>query len=319
MVRSRSWVAPASCDIGGLDAFRTYVEQAVWADVLHFHFPWPFADVMRLVDRTSKPAVMTYHSDVVQKGILDLIYRPVMRRMLRNMDTVVATSPAYAGTSPVLIESSIRRKLKIIPLGICEESYRDYVAQSQRVDLKRRFELTPGMYMLFVGVLRPYKGLDSLIEAAEGTGIPLVIAGAGREARRLRVMAEGAGNIRFVGPVTDAEKIALIRGCRALVLPSHLRSEAFGMVLVEASMCGRPMISCEIGTGTSFVNKHGETGLVVPPGSPERLREAMFSLLADADRAEEMGQAARRRYEQLFSGEALGRAYMDLYRGVLNG
>ncbi len=91
------------------------------------------------------------------------------------------------------------------------------------------------------------------------------------------------------------------------------------MVLVEASMCGRPMISCEIGTGTSFVNKHGETGLVVPPGSPERLREAMFSLLADADRAEEMGQAARRRYEQLFSGEALGRAYMDLYRGVLNG
>jgi rhamnosyl/mannosyltransferase len=101
-----------------------------------------------------------------------------------------------------------------------------------------------------------------------------------------------------------------------LVLPSHLRSEAFGMVLVEAAMIGKPMISCEINTGTSFVNADGETGFVVEPGSPRALAEAMSRLLEDEALALQMGQAARRRYEQLFSGAALGQAYARLYRKV---
>ena len=118
--------------------------------------------------------------------------------------------------------------------------------------------------------------------------------------------------------VTDGEKIALLKACRGLVLPSHLRSEAYGMVLVEASMMARPMVTCEIGTGTSFVNLDGKTGFVVPPESPQRLAKAMNALLADPVQAEKFGNAARMRYESLFSGPALGMAYTRLYQNVLN-
>jgi rhamnosyl/mannosyltransferase len=103
-----------------------------------------------------------------------------------------------------------------------------------------------------------------------------------------------------------------------LALPSHLRSEAFGMVLVEAEMYAKPMVCCEVGSGTSFVNVHGETGYVVPPESPVELASAINALLSDPILAAQMGSAARSRYERLFSGQALGRAYADLYREVLS-
>ena len=118
----------------------------------------------------------------------------------------------------------------------------------------------------------------------------------------------------FAGQVTNEEKVSLIRNCHALVLPSHLRSEAYGMVLVEASMMKKPMISCEIGTGTSFVNIHEETGFVVPPEVPESLANVMQILLRDEALANKMGLVARSRYEQLFSGSALGQAYASLYK-----
>ena len=78
----------------------------------------------------------------------------------------------------------------------------------------------------------------------------------------------GLSNVVFARQVTAAEKTTLLAHCIALILPSHMRSEAYGMVLVEASIMGKPMVSCEIGTGTSFVNSHEETGLVVMKWTP---------------------------------------------------
>jgi rhamnosyl/mannosyltransferase len=122
--------------------------------------------------------------------------------------------------------------------------------------------------------------------------------------------------VLFAGQISDEEKVALLKRCRALVLSSHLRSEAYGMVLVEASIFGRPLVSCEIGTGTSYVNAHEESGLVVPPEDPVALAGALNALLNDANLAESLGRGARARYERLFSGPALGRAYADLFREV---
>jgi rhamnosyl/mannosyltransferase len=146
-----------------------------------------------------------------------------------------------------------------------------------------------------------------------------VIAGSGPERERLAALAKqiGANNVVFAGQVTHEEKIALLKACRALVLPSHLRSEAFGMVLVEAQMFGKPMVCCEVGSGTSYVNENGETGFVVEPEQASELARAMNALLNDEALAARMGQAARARYEALFSGEALGRAYSALYRDVM--
>ncbi len=315
VIRCRAWAAPASCDLGGFSAFTTFARFAREVDVLHYLFPWPFADLLHATIRPDRPAVMTYISDVVRQRRLGAFYAPMMWRTLRQMRVIVANSPTYARTSPVLSHPSIRDKVRVIPLGIDDRSYPNVGDDSifDRIGISAQEP-----FFLFIGVLRYYKGLHFLVQAAKAVRAKVVIAGTGPEGERLQSLVKetDSNNVVFTGQVTDTEKVALLKHCHALVLPSHLRSEAFGMVLVEAAMFGRPMISCEIGTGTSYVNSHEETGFVVPPTSPDALAQAMNILLTDNSLATQMGIAARFRYEQLFSGPALGLAYAELYREI---
>jgi len=317
VIRQRSWIAPASCDIGGIPALATFKSESDRADLLHYYFPWPFADVLHTAVKPRKPAMMTYISDVVRQRWLGKAYEPLMWRMLREMRLVVANCPAYAKTSPILSHPDVASKVRIIPLGIDETSYpmTGDEAILGRLNLSR---LEP--YFLFIGVLRYYKGLSFLIEAARQVNARIVVAGSGPEQHKLMALAKEKriSNVVFAGQITNEQKVALLKNCRALVLPSHLRSEAYGIVLVEASMFGKPMISCEIGTGTSFVNLHEITGLVVPSSSPEALAKAMRALLDNNAMTINMGKEARKRYEQNFSGPALGKAYSDLYREIVS-
>lgn len=315
VVRSRSWAAPASCDLGGVGALTRFRKLAKQSDVLHFLFPWPYADLMHALAGSNTPAVLTYVSDVVRQRWLGKAYAPLMWRTLRNVRAIVANCPAYAQTSPILSDRMIRDKVRVIPLGIVEESY---PTEGDSGVFSRIGLVDEEPYFLFIGVLRYYKGLHTLIKAARQVKARVVIAGSGPEGDALRIMVEqlGADNVIFAGQISDHEKVALLKGCQALVLPSHLRSEAYGMVLVEASIFGRPLISCEIGTGTSFVNAHEESGLVVPPEDSDALADAMNVLLSDTSSAEIFGRGARARYERLFSGPALGRAYAELFHEV---
>lgn len=315
VTRCKSWAAPASCDLGGGSAIKRFSESANWADVINYHFPWPFADLLHFIVHPKAPAVMTYHSDIVRQRWLARAYSPFMRHMLRSMSAVVATSPAYARTSAVLSAPELSNRIRVIPLGIDERSY----SQNCENEELQRFDLKDNVpFFLFIGVLRYYKGLHNLIQAAALIDAHVIIAGSGPEEASLQhqVLQLGLKNLFFAGQISDAEKVALLKQCCALVLPSHLRSEAYGMVLVEASMFCKPMISCEIGTGTSYVNIDGETGVVVPPDNPFELAVAMNRLAKDRKLVLQYGTAARVRYEDNFSGGALGRAYSNLYREV---
>lgn len=304
--RSRSFAAPASCDLGGPDAWRLFSRLAKAHDIIHYHFPWPFADLLHLTVRPQARAVLTYHSDIVRQAGLAKLYSPLMWAMLQGVETIVATSPAYASTSPVLTDSRVRGRVRVIPLGM--EDLRRLASSDSYASEEP--------YFLFLGVLRYYKGLQTLIKAAKQVNGKIIIAGAGPEEATLQSMARlhGVGNVEFRGRVSGEEKQRLLAGCRGLVLPSHQRSEAFGMVLVEAAMFGKPMISCEIGTGTSFVNADGETGIVVKPNDTAALAAAMNRLFKDEILAKQYGSAARKRYEKMFSANALGGDYAALYR-----
>jgi len=102
----------------------------------------------------------------------------------------------------------------------------------------------------------------------------------------------GLSNIHFLGFLPDEDKVALLTLCYAVLFPSHLRSEAFGISLLEGAMYGKPLISSEIGTGTSFINIANETGFVVPPSDPLALRQAMQTLWQNPEMASEMGRKA---------------------------
>ncbi len=318
VIREKSFWAPASCDLGGIAAFRRFRELVDWADIMHFHFPWPFADLLNWAVRSRKPKILTYHSDIIRQKLLGALYAPLMANTLRSMDAVIATSPAYATTSAYLRRNVSPDRLRVIPLGI-EDRINTPLALPDIDHWLGRWGIAGQPYVLALGVLRYYKGLHTLIDAAAAIQGMIVIAGTGPEEKNLQeqIARRGVKNIIFVGQVSDDEKTVLLSHCRALVLASHLRSEAFGMVLVEASMHGKPMVCCEVGTGTSFVNAHNETGFVISPENHVELAQAINTLLLETELARSMGRAARKRYECLFSGNALGQAYADLYWSVI--
>lgn len=295
-----------------LAALVRFREQAAWADVIHYQFPWPFGDLLHLLWGQSRPSIVSYQSDIVRQAWLRHAYAPVMNRFLGRVDRVVASSPPYRLTSPVL--SALRTPVEVIPNGIDEAAYPQ--PAPERV-AQWRARLGEG-FLLFTGVLRYYKGLGSLVEAAAGLKGTVVIAGDGPLAASLRSQVDrlGLSNVHLVGYVSDEDKMALLQLARGFVFPSNVRSEAYGMSLVEAAMAGKPMVSCEIGTGTSYVNEHGTTGWVVPPDDPAALRGAMQRLLDDPLQAQALGAQARQRFERLFTAERMADAYLALYRDV---
>lgn len=303
---------PASCSMGA-SLFRLYKEHAEWADVIHIHYPWPFADLVHVLSGVRKPVVVTYHSDIVRQGWLERLYAPLRTLFFRQVRKVVATSPNYLDSSIFL--QGIKDKCTVIPLGLCPESYSPATLEAEQ----RVHETFGEDYFLFVGVLRYYKGLDTLIDAAARCGLPVVIAGKGPEESGLQKMVKrrGLSNVHFAGFVSDDEKAALFRNCRAVAFPSCFRSEAFGVTLLEGQLFGKPLISCEIGTGTTFVNIDQETGVVVPPRDPVALAMAMRLLHENEDLAIRMGKNARNRFNEVFSGASVGCSYVRLYQEVL--
>lgn len=291
------------------EVFRKFGALARQADLVHYHFPWPFMDVVHFQSRHGKPAVVTYHSDIVKQRLILPFYRPLMMRFLGDVDAIVATSPNYLESSTVL--RAFRAKSKFIPIGIEE---RAYPTPSEADDAWCRSTVSEP-FVLFVGVLRYYKGLDVLIQAASQARCKIVIAGSGPVERELRQQAATLrlDNVLFVGETAEPRKMALLRNCLGFVFPSNQRSEAYGLSLVEAAMCGKPSISCEIGTGTSYVNKAGQTGLVVPPSDPMRLAEAINRFVDSPIEVAKWGQAARDRYVRLFTADRMGKSYADLY------
>jgi rhamnosyl/mannosyltransferase len=296
-----------------VQAIGKLARMAAEADVVHYHFPWPFMDMAHFLARIDKPTVVTYHSDIVRQKALLKLYQPLKHRFLESVDTIVATSPNYLASSAVL--DRYRDKTRVITFGLDKSSYPE--PDQARLD-HWRARVGP-KFFLFVGVLRYYKGLHILLDAVAGTDYPVVIVGAGPIEAELKAHAARLGltRVQFVGPVDDLDKAALLKLCYAVAFPSHLRSEAFGISLLEGAMYGKPMISSEIGTGTTYINVHGETGLVVPPSDHVALRAAMAQLWDDPQAAREMGQRAEARYWQLFTSAQMADNYVRLYQELV--
>ncbi|CCM79578.1 glycosyltransferase family 4 protein [Rhizobium mesoamericanum] len=291
------------------EVFGRFRELSEQADIVHYHFPWPVMDIVHLTSLLKIPTIVTYHSDIVKQRVLLQLYKPLMHRFLASVDRIVATSPNYVATSDVL--QRYRNKTTVIPLGLDEH---DYPRASE--DVKARWRARyPKPFFLFVGVLRYYKGVHILLEAAKQTELDILLVGEGPMEVSLKAYANDhhLRNVHFLGALSDADKSALLELSTGFVFPSHLRSEAFGLSLVEAAMFGKPMISCEIGTGTTFVNVGSETGFVIRPDNPMELSAAMTCLSRSKDLAHSMGAAARARYQSLFTAERMAMSYADLY------
>jgi glycosyltransferase involved in cell wall biosynthesis len=283
-------------------------------DIIHYHFPYPFSDLLHFITRVNKPTVLTYHSDIVKQKLLLRLYRPLMNKFLGSVDYIVSTSPNYFKSSKVL--ERFRNKVRVIPIGLDKSTY----ATPNKDKLEYWQKKFGDKFFLFVGVLRYYKGLHILVEAAQNSYYPIIIVGAGAIEKELKYQVENLGinNIYFVGIVSEEDKVALLTLSYAILFPSQFRSEAFGVSLLEGAMYGKPLISSEIGTGTTYINIDGRTGMVIPPNDFGALREAMDYLWNNPVIAKKMGEHAEERYWDLFTAKKMAQSYTDLYQNLLN-
>jgi rhamnosyl/mannosyltransferase len=293
-----------------LTQFKKEVE---WADIVHMHFPWPFADLCYELSRVRKPTVVSYHADIVKQERLNKLYQPLLNRFFSHVDVICAASPGLLDSSPVL--KRFKHKTQLVTYGI-QDVERLSDDDPNVLDWRRRFG---DKFFLFLGALRYYKGLHVLIEALKGRDYPVVIAGNGSEGEALRAQVDAAGlkNLYFLPDISSEKKASLMRAAYGFVLPSHLSSEAFGIVLAESSQQGTPMISCELGTGTSYVNQHQRTGLVVPPSDPEALGAALDTFWQNPDKVRVWGEAALQHFNKHFKAEVMAKEYAAIYQALL--
>jgi glycosyltransferase involved in cell wall biosynthesis len=178
----------------------------------------------------------------------------------------------------------------------------------------------PKKLLLFVGRLRHYKGLNVLIDAMRSIDAHLLVIGAGMMEEEWRGQSAALGldeRITFMGDLSDAEKLPVLYASDLFVLPSTNHAEAFGIVLIEAMACGLPLVSTELGTGTSFVNQHEQTGLVVPPNDAEALAAAINRMVGDDALCRRMSEAALARAQSEFNVTIMTARMTALYQDVL--
>jgi len=286
-------------------------------DIVHLHFPNPIGDIAHLLGARGVPLVVSYHADVVRQRALLPFYLPVLHQTFERAGRIVASSEEYVTSSPIL--SRYRHKCSVIPYGIDAQSFALRDEDGPRVEELRR-DNREGI-VLFVGVLRPYKGIEVLLRAmAQVPQAHLIVVGLEREQGRAGGLATQLGlssRVAFQGVVSASRLRVLLQACDLLVLPSLDRREAFGIVQLEAMACGKPVVSSDLPTGVRFVNRDGETGLLVPPGDHAALARAISRLLGDADLRARLGRTARERVIREFSVDRMAHETIEIYGQLL--
>ena len=321
-----------------------------WADVINFHSPNPMGEIALLFcpSLCGKKIICTYHGDAQKPKSLLPVYDAMLRRFFRRCGAVAVSSPPLAENSRVLKDGSVKEKIRIIPLGVRTENYENH----QPSDLEKAkcllASLPPSSFkVMYAGRMVYYKGIGVLLDAlrtllepsariradcpplqdgTSGRPISAFLVGSGPEEDEVKTfIAKNSlgGDVLVVSPQPEAVYRALLSLADCFVLPSTHKTEAYGIVLVEAMASGLPVVSTELGTGTSWVNLDGETGVVVPPGDPDALARAIAGL---ADNGGErlsvttarMAAAARVRVKNFFEEETMLEAYDEAFRAALS-
>jgi len=288
------------------------------ADILHFHCPNPTGEIAYLLARPEGKVVVTYHSDVIRQNLSMILYGRYLRKFLDCARAILPTSPDYIDASPYL--SRVRPRCTVIPLGIETARFRDTPEVLARaIEIRKISQGRP--LILFVGRLRYYKGLAFLIQAMPRIEADLMIVGTGPEEYDIKNQAKMfkvSNRVHLIGNVSDDDLPAYYYAADVFCLPSHLRSEAYGLVQLEAMACGLPVVSCRIRTGVPFVNRDGDTGLLVPPASPGKLAEAINTLLHDEELRRRLGRQAKKRVLEEFDLSLMISRIKKVYEKVLN-
>jgi rhamnosyl/mannosyltransferase len=284
------------------------------ADIIHIHWPNPTAVLAYLASGHRGRLVFTYHSDIVRQRMLAVAFTPFLRCVLAKAAAIIVTSPNYVDGSDVLPE--FRSKCRVIPFGVSVDYFDEFDLKAVRTIRNQYGE----RIVLGVGRMVYYKGFEHLVRAMARVDGHLLIIGKGPlQAHLGQVAAE----------VSVSEKVTLLSEVKdvrpyyhaadVFALSSIMRSEAFGIVQLEAMACGKPIVNTQLDSGVTFVSPHGVSGLTVPPADALALGNAIDQLLDQPQLRAELGMGARRRIAHKFTVEKMVNSTLALYRDIMNG
>ena len=287
----------------------------VSADIIHVHTPNPMAVLAYMLGTPRGKLVVTYHGDILRQKIILKVYKHLLIAFLKRAERIIVTSDNYLESSWLLPRFS--SKCTVIPLGLDVDRFQSLSSDDQRkIDVIKE-TYGPGL-VLFVGRMTVQKGLIYLLKAADALNGKLLLIGDGPLRKELQeyVKTRGLdGKVIFFGNMDNMEVKNYYHACDAFALPSI--QESFGMTLLEAMACGKPLVTTDLPTGVSYINQDGTTGFTVPSQSPRALARAVNALLQDRKMRVQMGMKGRERVKALFSKKIMAAKTLELYREIL--
>lgn len=286
-------------------------------DIIHLHLPNPLATIAVLIGNPKCKLLLHWHSDIIKQKYTYALYKPIQKLILKKANIIVTTTPKYGEESKQL--SSFKDKVKPIAIGIDRERF--IVNKSKLDQLKYKYK---GKKVIFsIGRMVYYKGFQYLIDAAKHlpNDYHIVIAGKGElyPSFLQYVKAEKLEEkVSLVGYVPDDEVGAYYALCDVFCLPSIEKTEAFGLVLIEAMSFSKPVIATKIkGSGVDWVNKDGISGVNVNPKSSTELAKALVNVLSNESLYKKLAVGALKRYESAFTKKKMAQSFRSLYKSLM--
>jgi glycosyltransferase involved in cell wall biosynthesis len=302
----------------GFQYFLQCLSASKKADVVHLHAPNMLGALCALFIPSRTRLLVHWHSDVLNKGFLGKILRPLESALLRRANSIVTTSQVYADASGTL--APFKGKIAVVPIGVPDTKYEGSNSQLPSV---LESQIGSRKIVLAVGRLVPYKGFNVLIQAAQQLikdSIVLIVGG-GPLQQELQHAIDQQGledRVVLAGRLSDAALHALFERATIYCLPSTYRAEAFGVVLLEAMTYGLPIVASDIpGSGVPWVNQHGVSGLNVPIGDEKALADACNQILESEELRSRLSQGARQRFLTEFTEDVSVKRMMSAYDRLL--
>ena len=280
-------------------------------DIIHVHHPDPMACLALRLSGYKGRVILHWHSDILKQKKLLKLYMPLQRWLIKRANTIVGTTPVYLKESPYL--KDVQEKTVAVPIGIEPITYDPVLAEHLKSQYPRK------RIILSIGRLVPYKGFSYLIASARElpSDYQVLIIGDGPIRQNLEddVLRNGVQDkVRLLGYVEDHEAHALLAACDIFVLSSVMKTEAFGIVQIEAMSLGKPVVATEVPeSGVSWVNAHGISGLNVSIKDPEALAKAIRAICSDDSLRKAYSEGAQKRFNETFTLELMIEKIIKIY------
>ncbi len=284
-------------------------------DIIHIHHPDPMAALALFLSGYKGKVVLHWHSDILKQKVLIHFYKPLQRWLINRADLILGTTPVYVEQSPAL--QKVKSKIDYLPIGV-----RERIADEELV-AKIHAEYPNKKIVYSMGRLVEYKGFEYLVNAAKylPDDYVILIGGKGPERGALQELVAQEGleeKVKILGFIPTELEAAYYCASDVFCLSSIMKTEAYAIVQVEAMSAGRPVVATKIkGSGVSWVNEHGVSGLNVEIKDSKAIAEAVQGICSSEETYQLYAERAKKRYKELFTGQKMLDGLEDFYKKVL--